>query len=74
MATCWGGGRLSGPERDEPEYLNAYLNGMQFILMAIQGRVEELDEESQETMREVLSEYHDLAMRMRERVRLGVSR
>lgn len=54
--------------------MNAYLNGMQFILLAIEGRLEELDGDSQDEMREVLSEYHDLAMRMRERVRLGVSR
>lgn len=54
--------------------MNAYLNGMQFILLAIEGRMEDLDEENREVMREVLQEYHDLSMRMRERVRLGVSR
>ncbi len=54
--------------------MNAYLNGMQFILLALEGRIEELDEDSEETMREALVEYHELAMRMRERVRLGVPR
>lgn len=58
----------------KPEYMNAYLNGMQFILMAIEGRLSELDPESEEEMRELLQEYHDLAMRMRERARLGVTR
>lgn len=54
--------------------MNAYLNGMQFILLALDGRVEQLDQEGQEVMREALTEYHELAMRMRERVRLGVPR
>jgi hypothetical protein len=77
---AWGGVGLSGPElsapddMDTPEYLNAYLNGMQFLLLAIEGRLEELDEESRETMREVLEEYHQMAVRMRNRARLGVSR
>lgn len=57
---------------DRPEYLNAYLNGMQFVLLALEGRVEQLDEDSQETLREVLDDYHQMAMRMRDRARLGV--
>lgn len=57
-----------------PEYMNAYLNGMQFVLLALEGRIEELDAESEEAMREALTEYHELAMRMRERARLGVTR
>ncbi len=65
---------MSGQEFGSPEYMNAYLNGMQFILLALDGRVEKLDEEGQEVMREALTEYHELAMRMRERVRLGVPR
>lgn len=64
----------SVPDDRGPEYMNAYLNGMQFILLAIEGRLAELDDESEEQMREVLNEYNDLAMRMRERARLGVSR
>lgn len=54
--------------------MNAYLNGMQFILLALEGRIEQLDAEGQEVMREAVTEYHELAMRMRERVRLGVPR
>lgn len=65
---------MSGSDERGPEYLNAYLNGMQFLLLAIEGRLAELDEESAAQMREVLEEYHDMAMRMRERSRLGVSR
>lgn len=57
---------------DRPEYLNAYLNGMQFVLLALEGRLEQLDEDSQETLREVLDDYHQMAMRMRDRARLGV--
>lgn len=56
------------------EYMNAYLNGMQFILLALEGKIAELDGESEEAMREAISEYHEMAMRMRERVRLGVTR
>lgn len=69
---------MSGREEPEmemgsPEYMNAYLNGMQFVLMALQGRLEELDEESQEALQEVLHDYHEMTMRMRDRIRLGVS-
>jgi hypothetical protein len=56
-----------------PEYLNAYLNGMQFVLLALEGHAEELDGSEAETVREFLDEYHEIAMRMRERARLGVS-
>jgi hypothetical protein len=56
-----------------PEYLNAYLNGMQFVLLAIEGRIDEFDDEERETLRAFLDEYHEIAMRMRERSRLGVS-
>lgn len=55
-----------------PEYLNAYLNGMQFVLLALEGRIDELDGEEDE-LRAFLDEYHEIAMRMRERARLGVS-
>lgn len=56
-----------------PEYLNAYLNGMQFVLLALEGHMEEFDGAEQETVRSFLDEYHEIAMRMRERARLGVS-
>lgn len=56
-----------------PEYVNAYLNGMQFVLLALEGRVEDLDGDERAAMRAFLDEYHELAMRMRERTRLGVS-
>lgn len=56
-----------------PEYMNAYLNGMQFVLLALEGRVEELEGSERENVREFLDEYHELAMRIRERARLGVS-
>ena len=54
-------------------YMNAYLNGMQFILLALEGRLEQLQTPSKEHITEVLYEYHELAMRMRERAQLGVS-
>lgn len=56
-----------------PEYLNAYLNGMQFVLLALEGRMDDLDGEDRAEMRAFLDEYHEIAMRMRERARLGVS-
>lgn len=55
-----------------PEYMNAYLNGMQFVLLALEGRIEDLDGKDREDLRSFLDEYHELAMRMRERARLGV--
>lgn len=56
-----------------PEYVNAYLNGMQFVLLALEGRMEEFDDADREIVRGFLDEYHELAMRMRERTRLGVN-
>lgn len=56
-----------------PEYVNAYLNGIQFVLLALEGRMDDLDEGNREVVREFLDEYHELAMRMRERSRLGVN-
>lgn len=67
-----GGKSVSGRGMQRPEYLNAYLNGMQFVLLALEGRMDELDEEQQQTVRAFLEEYHALSMRMRERARLGV--
>ncbi len=64
---------MSGQKMAGPEYLNAYLNGMQFILMALEGRLqEELDEENLERAQRALYEYHEMAQRMRDRSRLGV--
>lgn len=53
--------------------MNAYLNGMQFLLLALEGRVEDLEGDDREKIREFLDEYHQMAMEMRERARLGVS-
>lgn len=44
------------------------------MLLALEGRVQELDDEGEAIMRAFMEEYHELAMRMRERSRLGVSR
>ena len=66
-------GGVSGPAMQKPEYLNAYLNGVQFVLLALEGRMEELEASDQEAIREFLDEYHELAMEMRERARLGVN-
>ncbi|HEX9766255.1 MAG TPA: hypothetical protein VGA36_05795 [Nitriliruptorales bacterium] len=55
-------------------YLNAYLNGMQFVLLALEGRLAQSSETTREDIMEVLYEYHELAMRMRERARSGVER
>lgn len=55
-----------------PEYLNAYVNGIQFVLLALEGRMEELDDDEREALRGFVDEYHELAMRMREQARLGV--
>lgn len=59
--------RLGGPA-----YLNAYLNGMQFILLALEGRLSEEDEPGVEDLRAAMQEYHEMAHRMRQRSRLGV--
>ncbi|MDX1611836.1 MAG: hypothetical protein R3185_05665 [Candidatus Thermoplasmatota archaeon] len=55
-----------------PAYINAYLNGMQFVLLALEGKLDELEDPSKEEVLEAMYEYHELASRMRDRTRLGV--
>lgn len=57
---------------DEPAYLNAYLNGMQFVLLALEGRLSDLEDPSPAEIRDAMHEYHEMAHRMRQRSRLGV--
>ena len=54
-------------------YLNAYLNGMQFVLLALEGRLGQLDDVDKQDIMEIMYEYHELAMRMRERSRVGIT-
>lgn len=63
-----GGKRLGGTA-----YMNAYLNGMQFVLLALEGRLSDADEVGKDEVLALLYEYHELAMRMRERSKLGIT-
>lgn len=67
-----GGDDVSGRAMGRPEYVNAYLNGMQFVLLALQGRLKDLDGDDRRVIEEFVEEYNELAMEMRERSRLGV--
>lgn len=53
-----------------PQYLNAYLNGIQFVLLALEGKLTRMgDRVSKAEVMEAMYEYHELAMRLRKRVR-----
>jgi len=54
--------------------LNAYVNGMQFILLALEGRLEEETDLDEADLRDFMDEYHQMAMRIRSRSELPVSR
>lgn len=64
---------MSGSEQGGPAYVNAYLNGMQFILLALEGRIQEMEDPDKEELIAALYEYHEMASRMRDRSRLGVT-
>ena len=51
----------------ENERLGAYLDGMQFALLAIEGRVHQMKIVDRETVLAVLEEYHVMAMHHRAR-------
>lgn len=59
----------SAPDRRsrDPSYLNAYANGIQFALLAIEGRLRDLDTLDPLTLRSAIDEYHRMAMRLRAR-------
>ncbi len=45
------------PVSDSEDYLDAFMNGFEFILLAMQGRLSELDDETQERVRTFLADY-----------------
>ena len=55
------------------QYLNAYLNGMQFVLLALEGKLARMGAPSKDELIEAMYEYHELAMSLRERLRERVA-
>ncbi|MGQ0535561.1 MAG: hypothetical protein ACT4PT_05775 [Methanobacteriota archaeon] len=52
---------------EDPEYLQAYLDGMQFALLAIEGRVHQMPVFDRDALLGVLEEYHLMATEFRDR-------